>query len=127
MDRYTTYCTEEQTRKALELNAPIKHYSPYTTVPNTPICLIKNLYELDKSDITNNDRVVVPTAEQMFCWLEEQGFYFYIFKDYLWNGEVQYGNRWHYSIDDVCSRKEATLATIDKALNYLIKIKEETK
>lgn len=61
----------------------------------------------------------IPTAEQMIGWLEEQGFYFYIFKDYCWNGEVQYGNNWYYSIDDVNSRKEATIAAIDAALEYL--------
>ena len=109
MNQYTIYCTPEQTMKALELGAPI------TATLNT---FEPNLYEYLGAFFR------IPTAERMIGWLEEQGFYFYIFKDYCWNGEVQYGNNWYYSIDDVNSRKEATLAAIDAALDYLIKNKK---
>lgn len=107
MNRYTIYCTEEQTKKALELGAPIeKRYNRFTDFTE---CI------LDK-----------PTAEQMIMWLEEQ--------EPISDIDVyKYNNFWYYEVwcneDSPLKgrtnqgRKEATLAAIDAALEYLIQRK----
>lgn len=103
MKRYNIYCTFEQTKKALELGAPIK----YVSIGN-----IKKYHE--------------PTAEQMIGWLEDQklkiniahvdmvedclSFHIYEGKD----RDLAVKKGYNYS-----SRKEATLAAIDAALEYL--------
>lgn len=111
MEKYTIYCNEEQTKKALELGAPIEEFCGLR--PTTPIDGI--LYD-------------IPTAEQMIGWLEEHWFEYvnisyYVTGDYwCYYGETKGGHdsiggkvsRNHYS-----SRKEATLAAIDAALDYL--------
>ena len=108
MDKYTIYCTEEQTKKALELGAPIKYK-----------------YTLDNKERGKFEK---PTASQMIGWLEEQE----DIKEVFVTIEYTY---WHYAIilsngrvieceDSYDSRKEATLAIIDAALDYLIKNKK---
>ena len=57
MEKYTIYCTEAQTKKALELGAPIQTIKK----PQYSVGLIAKV-----------------TAEQMIGWLEEQGIYFHI-------------------------------------------------
>ena len=57
MNKYTIYCTEEQTRKAVELGAPIELY-------------YGGEYE---SELIDGIRYITPTAEEMIGWLEEQG------------------------------------------------------
>lgn len=101
------YCTEEQTRKALELGAPIK-----SKLKEKGCDMQTHIVGLS---------YIIPTAEQMISWLEEQGFYFYIMNDYNWQEEVQYGNNWYHSKENLSSRKEATLSAIDAALEYLNK------
>lgn len=100
---YTIYCTEEQTKKALELGAPIG------VIP---------------------DGLIIPTAEQMLGWLEEQ--YLYITISYTCNFAKDWQADIHHALytDAYCgvdlidvnfgSRKNATLAAISSALNYLI-------
>lgn len=102
MKQYTIHCTEEQVKKALELGAPIEFET------------------LGGSSNFDMKYTVTPTAEEMIGWLEEQGFYFYIMNDYHWREEVQYCNNWYHSKEDLGSRKEATLAAIDAALDYLV-------
>lgn len=96
MNDYTIYCTEEQTKKALELGAPIK-------------------IECFSTATEDYWHEVIPTTEQMINWLEEQGFYIRLNT-----------NGCNVEIDFTCileligiSRKEATLAAIDAALEYL--------
>lgn len=109
MNRYTIYCTESQTKKALELSAPINVSFQF----NNPTAIINNIaYE-------------IPTAERIIGWLEEQGD--------IKSINVECAYKWHYEIynkeywkimkhnDIYNSRKEATLAAIDAALDYLIK------
>lgn len=105
---YSIYCTESQTRKAMELGAPIE--------PQTPSTLIDTLCAF-----CGDGMYIIPTAEQLIGWLEEQGILIETaagmtkWYGYAHNGK-QYINREGYS-----SRKEATLAAIDAALNYLNK------
>lgn len=115
MQDYTIYCTEEQTKKALELGAPI-------ITSNSPFMVC---YILD-----NSNYAVIPTAEQMIGWLEEQGFRFTIQSK---NEDITFGFCVRDSklteIIDVKggfhSRKVATLAAIDTALEYLINNKQQ--
>lgn len=110
MNRYTIYCTEAQTKKALELGAPI--------LADTQEIKFAGLNGLP-FDI---DRVVIPTAEQMILWLEEQGILIDIDTEwnksvlvYVWDCENKslINNVFHGS------RKNATLVAIDAALDYL--------
>lgn len=108
MEKYSIYCTSEQTKKALELGAPIRYK--------------------DTLDNRERGKFEIPTAEQMIGWLEDnirgvitisknwhQGcmkFDWVIFDDFetIIEGSIVYYN----------SRKEATLAAIDASLEYLI-------
>lgn len=106
MNKYTIYCTAEQTKKALELGVPLFE-APY--VGYFPV--IKT-----EDDIYYE----VPTAEQMLGWLRSQGFRFCI-------NDLEESTHWDVTIDDffaigeLSTPKEATLAAIDAVLDYLIK------
>ena len=116
MNRYTIYCTEAQTRRALELGAPIK--------------TIEKCGKLVNSIILNENEeyytlAMIPTTEQMIGWLrKEKG----LFCEPYLNGECRYsfspiistledGEIIRCEAED--SPEEATLAAIDAALEYL--------
>ena len=102
MNRYTIYCTPEQTKKALELGAPInKRYNRFEEFDE---CI------LDK-----------PTAEEMIGWLQEQGVYVEITKSFIadYQSLVHDSHSTRFYDEYLSSRKEATLAAIDAALEYL--------
>ena len=115
MEQYTIYCTKGQTNKALELGAPIEVDFQFNY----------------KTVIINKKAYIVPTAEQMIGWLEEQGIGITITK-------VMSGDLFQYMahVTDIQfrylgmygtfynSRQEATLAAIDAALEYLSKNNE---
>lgn len=116
MDNYAIYCTQEQAMKALELGAPIIQ-SPEWELDN-------NLKLKKGKHIT----LVIPTAEQMIGWLEEQ-------KNITIEISRQYGiNKYCYYVFDnygndienieskirFSSRKEATISAIDAAIEYLV-------
>lgn len=104
MERYTIYCTEEQTKKALELGAPIEK-----------ICYALNEHWQDKT----------PTAEQMIGWLEEQGITVEMVKcETHWFARTYSDENTNFNKGRFFSRKEATLAAIDAALDYLSKLKD---
>lgn len=115
MNRYTIYCTEEQTKKALELGAPIEQYKAAYVSELFPYCVE---YKDDVRVVT-----VYPTAEQMIGWLEEQENIAEIcIKRYgNWRYEIYIEPYHHQEEGGFLSRKEATLAAIDKALEYLSK------
>lgn len=118
MNQYTIYCTEAQTKKALGLGAPIEQvfYSVQFDETIKEYHLIKiecKLYE-------------IPTAEQMIGWLEEQEDIDRISIDKptgttgTWDYEVFIIGEFHrYCCGGFKTRKEATLAAIDAALEYL--------
>lgn len=114
MNRYVIRCTEQQTRKAFRLGAPIEILPNYTEFRGFPFV---------KCQDGNERPCVPPTAEQMIGWLEEQGILIDIDTEwnksvlvYVWDCENKslINNVFHGS------RKEATLAAIDAALDYLI-------
>lgn len=129
MERYKIFCTESQTKKAFELGAPLSNFiteeesRKLITIAKSKNEIKEYEEELNKYHQTIiGDRVYyIPTAEQMIYWLEEQGITIDNVKCYTgWCARA-------YTDDDVnlnkgrfFSRKEATLAAIDAALDYLI-------
>lgn len=128
MNNYTIPCTAEQTKKALELGAPIDTEAfandsrPHTTASNPK-----------RHDFIVN--CVIPTTQQMIGWLEEQGFNvvikaqpfkgcrcsrIWISKIYNINSPINYNSYYYIHYKECFSRKEAILAAIDAALDYLI-------
>lgn len=99
MNRYVIYCTEEQTKKAFELGAPIK------------MTLLEG----------NQLQPIQPTAEQMLGWLEEQEGItnIVIAKPSKWVFLIYNEIYYHSTGEGFNSRKEATLAAINGALEYL--------
>lgn len=99
---YTINCTPEQTKKALELGAQIERDG----FEDRPYVYIDGAY-------------LIPTAEQMIGWLEEQ--------DGIKDITVCKTGMWiwgknHTLIEGgstYSSRQESTLAAIDAALEYL--------
>lgn len=104
MKEYTIYCTPSQTKKALELGAPIISI-PFGAYFCTP----------DNYFIYNDFAIEEPTTEQMINWLEKKGFYFRLDTSGC-SVEIDF----NCIIEKVnVPRKEATLAAIDVALEYL--------
>lgn len=111
MNKYSILCTNEQTKKALELGAPIETYKPI-------IINSKN------GGSFTTPTIETVTAEQMLGWLEEQESIISIevtIYDGYWQGYVETTNyKDAIGKNGYSSRKEATLAAIDAALNYLL-------
>lgn len=117
MNQYTIDCTPEQTCKALELGAPIKHsYDRFEDADMSPICKKENKWLY----------AIIPIAEQMIGWLESRGVYVSVAYDgqitHKWES-YNHSRKKLIDCDSYDSRKEATLAAIDAALDYLIKKK----
>ena len=109
MDKFTIYCTEEQTKKALELGAPIK-------------------YVLIGPIGKDTKKYLEPTAEQMIGWMEEQKSFSNICVRKTMGGNHSsacYCNGETLLNKVFSSRKEATIAAIDAALEYLKSTKQE--
>lgn len=116
MSDYSIFCTEAQTRKALELGAPIE---------------VREFIggELDDDwcyDISTNYVCEIPTAEQMIGWLEEQGNISSISietseNEIAWQWIIYFNDKSWLPWDAICnSRREATIAAIDAALEHLL-------
>lgn len=106
MEEYTIYCSAEQTKRALKLGAPIK-----------------NVHYNNDGGYEYADN---PTAEQMLEWLKTNGFVFGItdyndgFNDHVfWRVSNQFDKKWYVADDKLKDPKEAVLAAIDAALDYL--------
>lgn len=109
MNRYTIYCTAEQTKKALILRAPIEHWG-------------------------NTSNLITPTAEQMIGWLEDKRISVKAFcfswcnenkptwQVHAYNESTDFWDEVAFGHSESC--KEATLAAIDAALDYLSKNKK---
>lgn len=110
MNRYTIYCTEAQTKKALELGAPLFRY---TSIPNFAEVI----------EISISEYYEIPTAEELIGWLEDNNIETIIVckKDGGDYGYTVYHTSHRSPLQHFwfSSRKEATLAAIDAALEYL--------
>lgn len=115
MNRYSIFCTEEQTKKAFALGAQLEEVNSI----NEP----KHWVAID------NTTYKVPTAEQMIGWLEQNarisdidifrsGSTYWAFYVTKFLGIIE-------SKKEYFSRKEATLVAIDEALDCLVQAKEE--
>lgn len=118
MNTFTIFCTEAQTRRALELGAPINIRCSYNGY--YPLPFIREII------VEPHHFAEVPTAEQMLGWLKTKGFAFGItnyndgFNDHVfWRVANNQDKRWYISDDKLKDPKEAVLAAIDAALNYL--------
>lgn len=116
MNKYTIHCTQEQTEKALELDAPISNAVGMADI-------VKEKYFADGK----GNFIILPTAEQMINWLEEQGLQ--IDADWSWGGQITMyvwdkAEHKHVYTYNSKSRQEATLVVIDAALDFLIKNKK---
>lgn len=116
MEKYKIYCTGEQTAKAFGLGAPIEYAKVIDTMSGKSIRIPAN----------NGDFYCIPTAEEMINWLENKGLLISTtalntpdnpIYDYSINSEESWTT--------FSSRKEATLAAIDAALDYLEEQKED--
>lgn len=129
-NEYTIYCTEEQTRKALELGAPIEFEIEFPINFET---LERSPYPDIKMGEDGEPILINPTAEQMIGWLEEQGIIVTIehfHRDYGYSISVIKNGldtsiAFQACINSNMTRKEATLAAIDSAMGYLMGIKEK--
>lgn len=113
MKRYTLFCTDEQTKNALELGAPISSRNSII-VPPRWVEINGAVYES-------------PTAEQMTMWLEEKEItYFLDVPDKLWDFVLYDKDSYIRSCegDGYPSIQEVIIAAIDAALDYL-KTKED--
>lgn len=117
MEQFETYCTEEQTKKAFELGAPLKQVF-YNVVT-------KDALERYNLVLIDGKEYKIPTAGQMIEWLEKRGI-----SEILVIKSSFVGKIWGFGISDqngfitgntkdLNSRKEATLAAIDASLEYL--------
>lgn len=144
MSDYTLYCTEEQTKKALELCAKPKIIDSQERVKKK-IERIRDTYGISSCEYRNATYYLVevryknvpnivvvnqvvyklPTAEQMIGWLETHKIFIHVnpCSDVCCNWHISSKgyNKYGYTSDiSVCkSRKEATLAAIDAALEHL--------
>lgn len=130
MEKYKIFCTEEQTKKALELGAPIERGHESSRYFNIGVPTLFD--EKDEICRVKNSVIFIPTAEQMMGWLITNGFAFGIidyndgFNDHVfWRVANKFDKKWYVADDKLKDPKEAVLAAIDTALDYLSKIKEE--
>lgn len=142
MEEFTILCTKEQTKKALALGAKIKTaMSKYNaTIANKNCEQGKESFdEYQKKGIIflsngfSAMAYITPTAEQMRGWLEEQyhihiepeysltskNYDFCILDENKSMGEDRTMFNDKFGLPSYASRKEATLAAIDAALDYL--------
>lgn len=124
MSDYILFCTPEQTKKALELGAPIDRIPIGGRDASRPSYFTKSP---DEEGYQECPAYYIPTAEQMIGWLESQRMDMRIANDgsgYDWSISVRKTDSRHciYIKESDCfynSRKEATIAAIDAALEYL--------
>ena len=113
---YSIYCTPEQTKKALGLGAPIYVYDKR----NSDAIRELDVTLKDKVELPNGLYAEIPIAEQMIGWLEEQEkIDFFCIANFGF--DLQTTNDGIIAERNFPSRKEATLAAIDAALEYLVK------
>lgn len=113
MSDYSCYCTTEQTKKDIELGAPID---------NSLVCYEGFDIVYHNEDYSSILYAVIPTAEEMVGWLRSKGFRFKITdfeKGTIW--KVAYGDWFDFNGNEDMNPKEATLTAIDAALEYLNK------
>lgn len=122
MNRYEIRCTPEQTRKALELGAPIEFEMEWPFNSDT---FERSPYPEIKMDKDGEPSLINPTAEQMLGFFRSKNIHIVIQKDIIDNWSA-YGHEIspiEFTVFDRLtgykSYEEATIAAIDAALEYL--------
>lgn len=114
ISNYTIYCTEKQTRKARELGAPIE----VKTIEDAPKEWYGKAYFTGMATCAK-----FPTADQMIEWLDGQDVFVninHISAGYSsWLKTISTNENISENLGYVSTRKEAILAAIDAALDYL--------
>lgn len=124
---YLILCTEAQTKKALELGAPIEYANNFNAY--LPHEMIDFVGESGKMECA---QFVIPTAEEMTGWLEKKNVYCDVFPIETYNVLTAFAFRiykynkrgFESNVVEYKSRKEAILASIDAALEYLENLKQ---
>lgn len=119
MNNYTIYCTEEQTKMARKLGAPIE----VKTIEETPKDWQGKAYFTGMATCAK-----LPTAEQMLGWLLDNGITDIVISrkmnPHTFGFNIWYGmNGLIQEEEQYPTRKQATLAAINAALEYLSKNK----
>lgn len=119
MNKYTIFCTLKQTMKALELGAPIITID-HSKITKQPMYIkgYEHIEDVDESCV----EYLTPTAEQMIGWLEEQGVMIDITHQtdgYCLISVSSNAKQIKTKIEGSIYKKDATLAAIDAALEYL--------
>ena len=141
MNEYTIPCTEEQTKKARELGASMTEITKFDIIHNNSYLLLKTVNL--SLGLKKYVYVEIPTAEEMIGWLEDKGvlvdinpidglhFYWMLRTKELDEGSGRYMWECQYTTPErdveYSSRREATLAGIDAALEYLVGNKNDKK
>lgn len=119
---YTIYCTKEQTKKALELDAPIERGHESSRYYNIGVPVFYD--ENDTICRVSNSVIFIPTAEQMIGWLGEKDIHFDFEYITMTCCMVQCDGK--YLCNPITgSREEVTLKAIDAALDYLTQNKKK--
>lgn len=125
MNKFTIYCTLEQTKKALKLGAPLEKASSREIFNAMGFRdkTFEEMYDFKGCVIINDDVYLTPTSEQMIGWIATKGVFVGVAWDYIINKWESYTHIKNKLIgcDDYDSREEATITAIDEALDYLIK------
>lgn len=124
MNEFTIYCTTEQIKKALQVGAPIELRSEYYH-PTEHDLKLDNPIPCE-SYTYGYHYAKCPTAEQMIGWLEAQGEFKVIAihnsKNLNWSFHITTKDKDIFTSSGYSSRKQATLAAIDAALEHLNRI-----
>lgn len=127
---YTIYCTPEQTRKAIELGAPIRNFiTEEESIKLVNTAKSENRIDEYEKELNKFHQTIIrdkvyciPTTEQMIGWIEDMStdiqveIYMCSNRQWVWKLDAKCRNIIYYS-----SRKEATIAAIYAALEYLTK------
>lgn len=137
MEDFTIYCTEEQTKKAMELGAPLKVINcslRRTSQAVRNLCRTPGRYTFIDNFQQPGEywckMIHNPTAGWMMGWLRTKGFAFGIseyndgFNDHVF-WRVALGRGWYKSSEQCKEVKEAIHAAINAALDFLILNKGE--
>lgn len=111
MEEFSIYCTEELTKRALKLGAPIDNTGTPDDMSSITFC-----HEYD-----NGDWVIVfrPTAEQMKNWLKRvHKIYIHIYEWDFWEYDMSYNGQYYEGMF-YKTEEEALFAAFNVALDIL--------